>query len=338
MKRILFIFLQLFLIIKYFSLKKIINYTKIKFSYLLSFFKIITEYDTMPIFASFEPSNFCNLRCPQCPVGMGENRNRKAEMMDFDLFKNIFNELKNNLLYAIFYFQGEPLLNKKLAKMIAFSHENRVFTMISTNAQLLDNQTAHDLVEAGLDKIIISLDGASQQIYEQYRVGGVLEKAIEGIIFIEKWKKELQKRTPLLEIQCLLLSTTETQITKIQQLAKLLNADNIVFKTAQFYDFENGNPLMPTKEKFSRYKKNSDGKYMIKNKLRNRCARLWAGTVITADGKILPCCYDKNTDFSFGKFENKNFKEIFNGKAALNFRNEIIKNRRRFEICRNCTE
>jgi len=258
--------------------------------------------------------------------------------MNFDLFKNIFNELKINLLYAIFYFQGEPLINKNLAKMIAFAHENRVFTMISTNAQLLDNQTAHDLVKAGLDKIIISIDGATQEIYEQYRVGGSLANAIEGANFIEKWKKELKKRTPLVEIQCLLLSTTETQIAKIQQLAKSLNADNIVFKTAQFYDFENGNPLMPKNENFSRYRKNSNGKYVIKNKLRNRCARLWAGTVITADGKILPCCYDKNADFAFGKFEKNNFKEIFNANAARHFRKKILINRKQFEICRNCTE
>jgi len=344
MKKILFVFLQLFLIIKCFSLKKIINYLKIKLSYFLSFFKIMTKYDVMPVSASFEPSNFCNLRCPECPVGMRANKNQKSETMDFDLFKNIFNELKTNLLYAIFYFQGEPLTNKNLMKIIAFAHANRVFTMTSTNAQLLDNQTARELVESGLDKIIISIDGATQEIYEQYRVGGLIEKAINGVKFIEKWKSQLRKQTPLVEIQCLLLRTTETQIAQMKQLAKTLNADNIIFKTAQFYDFENGNPLMPKNEKFSRYCQNSDGKYVIKNKLRNRCPRLWEGAVITADGKILPCCYDKNADFVFGKFEKTNeteknhFKEIFNGKAARTFRKKILSNRKQFEICRNCTE
>lgn len=341
MKKILFVFLQLILIIKYFSLKKITNYLKIKLSYFLSFFKIITKYDMMPAFASFEPSNFCNLRCPECPVGMRTKQNPKGETMDFDLFKNIFNELKTNLLYAIFYFQGEPLTNRDLVKMIAFAHENRVFTMTSTNAQMLDNQTARELVEAGLDKIIISIDGATQEIYEQYRVGGLLERAINGIKFIEKWKKELYRKTPLVEIQCLLLRTTETQIAQMQQFAKTLNANNITFKTAQFYDFENGNPLMPKNKKFSRYRQDAEGKYLVKNKLHNHCLRLWEGAVITVDGKILPCCYDKNADFALGKFEKtekNHFKEIYNGKTARSFRKKILTNRKQFEICRNCTE
>ncbi|MCL2596189.1 MAG: radical SAM protein [Paludibacter sp.] len=295
----------------------------------------------MPVFASFEPSNFCNLQCPQCPVSMRTKQNFKGELMSFDLFKNIFNELKHNLLYAIFYFQGEPLINKNLTKMIAFAHKNKVFTMTSTNAQLLDNQTSRELVESGLDKIIISIDGATQESYEQYRIGGSLERAIEGVKFIQNWKKKLHSRTPLVEIQCLLLSTTEQQIFEMQQLTKTLNADKLIFKTAQFYDFENGNILMPKNEKLSRYCLNTDGKYMIKNKLHNRCLRLWAGTVITSDGKILPCCFDKNADFIFGEIgENSKvgFKEIFNGNIAHTFRKKIAENRKQFAMCRNCTE
>lgn len=341
MKNKKYVFVHFFLIIKYFSFKKIINYCKIRISYILSVVKIITKYDFMPAFAAFEPSNFCNLRCPQCPVSMREKLNFKGEIMDFDFFKNIFNELKHNLLYTIFYFQGEPLLNNNLIKMIAFAHKNKVFTMISTNAQLLDNKTSRQLVESGLDKIIISIDGATQATYEQYRIGGSLERAIEGAKFIHKWKKELHSCTPLVEIQCLLLSTTENQIADMQLLAKNLNADNLVFKTAQFYDFENGNILMPKNEKFCRYRKISEGKYVIKNKLPNHCLRLWSGTVITADGKILPCCYDKNADFVFGKInknEKINLKNIFNGKSSQNFRKNITENRKQFEICRNCEE
>lgn len=337
MKKILFALLQLFLMIKYFSLKKIINYLKVKLSYFLSIFKIMTKYETSPVFASFEPSNFCNLHCPQCPVGMQTKQNQKGETMNFNLFKDIFNELKINLLYAIFYFQGEPLTNKNLAQMIAFAHANHVFTMTSTNAQLLDNKFARELVESGLDKIIISIDGANQQTYEQYRVGGSLAKAIEGVNFIEKWKNQLHRKTPLVEIQCLLLRTTETQIDEIKQLAKTLNANNIIFKTAQFYNFENGNSLMPVDENLSRYR-HTNGKYVIKNKLHNRCSRLWTGTVITADGNILPCCYDKNADFTFGKFEKSNFKTVFKGQKAISFRKKILANRKQFEICRNCTE
>ncbi|MDR2824689.1 MAG: radical SAM protein [Prevotellaceae bacterium] len=292
----------------------------------------------MPAFASFEPSNFCNLRCPECPVGMHKNFNRKAETMSFDLFQNIFNEVKSTLLHAIFYFQGEPLLNKNLAQMVRFAHQNCVFTSTSTNAQFLDDEVARLLVEAKLDKLIISIDGSTQASYEQYRVGGSLTNAIEGVNSIAKWKKQLNSQTPFVEIQCLLLKSNETQRAEMQQLAYSLNADRLIFKTAQFYDFENGNPLMPSDEKNSRYKKSKNGKYLIKNKLRNRCHRLWAGVVFAADGQILPCCYDKNADFSFGFFEKDNFKAIWNGQKANILRKKVLENRRQFEMCRNCTE
>ncbi|MDR1653063.1 MAG: radical SAM protein [Prevotellaceae bacterium] len=310
---------------------------KIEISYFCSFFKIKTGYNLMPAFASFEPSNFCNLRCPECPVGMHKNLSRKSELMQFYLFKNIFKELMPTLLHAVFYFQGEPLLNKHFADMIRFAHRNHVFTSTSTNAQLLDNHTARLLVEAKLDKLIISIDGATQATYEQYRVGGSLEKAIQGAKYVHKWKKLLRRKSPFVEVQCLLLKSNQTQRAEIKRLAKSLHADRLVFKTAQFYDFQHGNPLMPDNENHCRYRKNNKGKYVIKNKLRNRCHRLWAGTVLTAGGEILPCCYDKNADFSFGFFRG-NFKAIWNGKKANDFRKKILENRRQFEMCRNCTE
>lgn len=68
-----------------------------------------------------------------------------------------------------------------------------------------------------------------------------------------------------------MVKPNEHQIEDVKKLAKEIGVDDVRFKTAQIYDYENGNFLMPTIDKYSRYKKNAQGKYEIKNSLDNHC-------------------------------------------------------------------
>jgi radical SAM protein with 4Fe4S-binding SPASM domain len=328
-----------FAILKYISAKKMWNYVKLSLSYLCSLCGKVTKFRVMPSFVSIEPVDYCNLRCPQCPVGMGIDKKQRGNQMSLDLFTHIVNEISETLFHIIFYFQGEPTLASSLPDMIQYAHSRNIFTSTSTNAQVLTDELAHELVQSGLDKLIISIDGATQEAYEAYRIGGKLEKAIAGVENIVKWKKTLNKATPFVEIQCLLLKSNENQIEEMKALAKRLGADRLVFKTAQFYNFENGNPLMPENEKHCRYRKDkTTGKYSIKNALHNRCWRLWTGAVIDAKGDILPCCYSKNGKFCFGNMEGNSFENTWNSEPVRRFRQKILNNRQQFEMCRNCTE
>jgi hypothetical protein len=78
-------------------------------------------------------------------------------------------------------------------------------------------------------------------------------------------------------------------------------------KTAQVYDYKNGNELIPENEQYSRYKKNSDGTYSIKNSLENNCWKLWHSCVITWDGKVVPCCFDKDAQYQLGDLQTHSF-------------------------------
>jgi radical SAM protein with 4Fe4S-binding SPASM domain len=324
---------------KYFSVKKLWNYLKLCVSYCYSRLGKVTKFALMPAFVSVEPVDYCNLRCPQCPVGLGVRKETRGNEMDFELFKRIIKETHKTLFHVIFYFQGEPTLSVSLLSMIKYAHNHRIFTSTSTNAQVLTNDLAKELVKSGLDKLIVSIDGTTQESYAAYRVGGKLEKAIAGVENIVKWKKNLSSKTPFVEIQCLLLQSNENERDAMKKLAKKLDADRLVFKTAQFYDFEKGNPLMPASEAESRYRKDeATGKYAIKNPLRNHCWRLWTGAVVNAKGDVLPCCYDKNNEFCFGNISKEYFEETWNGDLARSFRKKIIDNRKQFEMCRNCTE
>ena len=118
----------------------------------------------------------------------------------------------------------------------------------------------------------------------------------------------------------------------------LFRSDEVVFKTAQVYDFENGNPLIPENIKYSRYKKNCNGTYSIKNKLLNQCWRMWSSCVVTWDGIVVPCCFDKDAKHKLGDLKNQNFNELWESAKYQNFRQSILKSRKEIDICKNCSE
>lgn len=327
----------LFRILSYLNRKKIYSFIWLNVSYLLSRIGIHYFPDVRPWFVSVELAAFCNLRCPECPTGQRMLSRKGNDVFSEDLFRSFVDSNKEYLLHLILYFQGEPLLNKNLPKMIDYAHRAGIFTSISTNAQLINDQNAKTLVQSGLDKIIISIDGTTQEVYEQYRVGGKLEKAFDAIRSIIYQKKEHNSFSPVIELQMIVFSTNEHQIDEMRAIGKKLGVDRVVFKTAQLYDFENGHELLPSNDKYARYRKLSNGRLIIKNKLHNHCWRLWNGAVINVKGQVLPCCYDKDSEHSFGNIQDDDFNTIWQNKKASGFRASILQNRKQYAMCRNCT-
>lgn len=227
-----------------------------------------------PFSISLEPTTSCNLRCPECPSGLRAFTRPKG-MLDKDFFTKTIDELQSKLFYLIFYFQGEPYLNPDFLDMVRYAADKKIYTATSTNAHYLTDENAKRTVESGLDRLIISLDGTTQEVYTQYRIGGNIEKVLEGTRNIVKWKKKLNSKTPYIFFQFLVVKPNEHQIEDVKKLAKEIGVDDVRFKTAQIYDYENGNPLITTIDKYSRYKKQADGTYTIKNKLSNSCWKLW---------------------------------------------------------------
>ncbi|MEI6754643.1 MAG: radical SAM/SPASM domain-containing protein [Paludibacter sp.] len=327
----------LFVITRYLTLRKVSNLISISISYLLSVFKIEKHKDCLPFFLSVEATNFCNLHCPECPVGIRQITKSEMKSVDTELFKRLIDELKPTLTHLILYFQGEPLLNKHLHELIEYAHTARIFTSTSTNGQLLTKDNARLLVLSGLDKLIVSVDGTTQETYEKYRIGGKLIKAIEGIRHINYWKEELDSVTPMVEIQFLVLKSNEHQMKEMRKLSKDLKADRLAFKTAQLYNFENGSDRMTSFDRYSRYKRKKDETFKLKGNQPNRCFRLWSGGVVNAKGEVLPCCYDKMSEYSFGNIAYKGYSICRHSHKASDFRNKILQNRKQVEICRNCT-
>ena len=292
----------------------------------------------LPISISFEPTTSCNLRCPECPSGLREF-SRPTGMLQSSFFEQTIDEIHKELLYLVFYFQGEPYLNPDFLKMVKYAHQKGIYTATSTNAHYLTEEKAKATVESGLDRLIISIDGTTQDVYQQYRVGGHLNKVIEGAKNIIKWKKELNSKTPFVFFQFLVVKPNEHQIEEIKKLGEEIGVDQVRFKTAQVYDYENDpNQLIPENNKYSRYKKDKQGKMNVKNGLSNHCWRLSSSNVITWDGLVVPCCFDKDAMHHLGNLKNQSFKQVWQNENYKQFRNELMTSRKNIDICANCSE
>jgi radical SAM protein with 4Fe4S-binding SPASM domain len=291
-----------------------------------------------PVSISFEPTTSCNLRCPECPSGL-RAFSRPTGMLQQDFFRRTIDEIHQELLYLIFYFQGEPYLNPDFLEMVKYAGSKGIYTATSTNAHYLTNENARKTVESGLDRLIISIDGTTQDVYKQYRVGGNLEKVLEGARNIVKWKKELNSKKPFVFFQFLVVKPNEHQIEDVKKLAKEIGVDQVRFKTAQIYDYEiDPNNLITSIDKYSRYKKNDAGEYVAKNKLANRCWKMQHANVITWDGLVVPCCFDKDAMHQLGNLKNQSFKEIWHNENYRQFRTQLLNSRKNIDICANCSE
>ena len=319
------------------SFRKLSNAAQLYFSYYKSRLFPKTSQAGLPVSLSFEPTTSCNLRCPECPSGL-RSFTRPTGMLSSGLFKKTIEELQDTLMYLLLYFQGEPYLHPEFLELVKFASDKGIYTATSTNAHYLSSDQARKTVESGLDRLVISIDGTTQETYQSYRVGGKLEKVTEGTKNMIYWKKELKSATPHLIFQFLVVKPNEHQIQEVQELAKELGVDEVLFKTAQIYDFENGSSLIPTKERYSRYRQLPNGKWAVKNKLENHCWKMWHSSVVTWDGRVVPCCFDKDATHQMGNLQTNSFKEIWNSKAYNSFRSAVLKGRKNIDICRNCTE
>lgn len=317
--------------------KRAWNAAQVWSSYQMSRITRVPRISGLPISISIEPTTSCNLRCPECPSGL-RSFTRPTGMLREELFRQVIDELSGKLTYLTFYFQGEPYLHSGFLDMVGYASSKGVYTATSTNAHFLDEENARKTISSGLDRLIISLDGTTQDAYASYRVGGTLDKVLEGTRTILRLRKKMRSRTPHVVFQFLVVKPNEHQVASVYALAKELGVDRVALKTAQIYDYQGGSPLIPDNDRYARYRKNPDGTYSIKNQLLNHCWKMWHSCVITWDGKVVPCCFDKDARHVMGDLSQQSFREIWNSPGYDAFRASLLRSRSEIEMCRNCTE
>jgi len=290
-----------------------------------------------PFSLSIEPTTACNLSCPECPSGL-KQFTRPTGKLDLSLHKRMLAQVAKSVFYINYYFQGEPFLHPQFLELIKEAKKNKIYTATSTNAHFIDAKKAEEIVHSGLDRLIISIDGMTQETYENYRIDGELKKVIEGTERLVEAKKELNSKTPHLIFQFLVVKPNEHEVPQIFELGKTMGIDEVRIKSAQLYDYQKGNPLMPENEQYSRYKLQPNGTYKLKYKTGNHCWRMWSSSVLTFDGKVVPCCFDKDAQHILGSVEENEFKNIWKNNKYSSFRKAVLADRNKIDICKNCSE
>jgi radical SAM protein with 4Fe4S-binding SPASM domain len=286
----------------------------------------------MPATVGIELTNICNLRCPECLSGSGSMKRDRGFMKE-ELFNKIISETGDYLLNINLYFQGEPMMHPGFFSFVKSAVKTNV--TVSTNGHFLDERINHELAVSGIKRLIISLDGMSKETYTKYRVNGDFDKVIRGI---RDLSEELLKTKSSLkiEIQFLVNRFNESQISEAKKLAEDVKA-SIRLKSMQVINPEQAESWMPEEEKFRRYRKDGSGKYKRKKTSYRSCFRLWMNPVVTWNGKVVPCCFDKECDHVMGDLNESTFRDIWHGEKFRKFREMVLNNREMIEICNNCT-
>lgn len=312
-------------------IQKYLNASGVAFSWLISSVIKRPIVLGMPYSVGVELTNRCNLSCPECASGAGK-LTRPSGFMSEELFRKVVSELGKYMINTMFYFQGESMLHPRFFDFLGMAGGMGV--IISTNGHYLGKENVQELVRSGASRIIVSLDGISEASYTAYRKGGDVERVKEGILLLGR-EAAAFRGSPEIIIQALVNRYNQHEISGIKAFGARAGA-RVKLKSMQLFNPVTEGSFLPSGNKYRRYRSHGNATVM-KGRLSNRCLRLWTNPVITWDGRVVPCCFDKNADYEMGNLNNSSFRDIWNGGTYREFRMKVLSDRAAIEICRNCT-
>lgn len=278
-----------------------------------------------PYFIKVEPSPFCHLRCPGCLHGNHPEMNRvfnKSCMMSFDQFAAVIEPLKKVLLGVSLSVRGEPLINPHTLKMVKFCHENNIGTTFPTNFSLrFKDEEFDEMVASGLDHLMISIDGITQEVYSQYRVGGNLELVLSNAEKLIRAKRGLKSKTPSIEFKFIIFDHNRHQAEEAEKLANRIGFDKFSLVAAN-----------RSEERLNASRQIAD----VNRRKRKACYWPWNNLVVFWDGSTAPCC----TRYFPMDHIGKRFEALWNGEKYQSLRklfsSESGESEFGYEMCSDC--
>ena len=276
------------------TLKRLLNLYLVRFQRMRAHEKLLGY----PLMLTIEAANVCNLACPGCFTGVGD-MSRKRAHFPMPLYERIMDELGDYLFQVELHNWGEPLLNKNIPDLIRIATDKGVGTTISTNFSFpFNEERAEALVASGLTTLGVSLDGASQETYEQYRVNGNLDKALENVRRINEAKRKLGSSTPRLIWEFHVFGHNVDDIDRAKEMA--VDFDMEIDVSKGWVVGEEWDPDGPFK--------------FFQAPWVDGCEFLWQRAVIQIDAGVAPCCGTFFREDDFATVENQSFKEAWNSR------------------------
>lgn len=292
-----------------------------------------------PVIAQVEPANICNLKCTLC-VTSSVTGSRPATIMPFSTFKKFIDDVGDYLLLIILWNWGEPFLNPEITEMIEYATKKGILVHTSTNGNVVfDDAMAEKIVDSGLTSIVFAMDGATQETYEKYRVGGDLERIKENIRTLVRTKKKKNSHFPQITLRFVAMRQNEEEWREVEKYAHELGVDLFSIKSVDMPD-SRGEHLdtlyRPENEDFRRYDYEKDS--FIRKKKKFVCMRPWKRITLDAMGEVISCEYDYKNLYSWGNIKEKNnVMDAWKSKEGNLFRKKFNKGHNSFEHCVICT-
>jgi radical SAM protein with 4Fe4S-binding SPASM domain len=285
-----------------------------------------------PSTASIEPiSNVCQLKCPLCPTGLGR-LNYDRSIMSLETFKFVLGKMPFVRTIDL-YKSGEPFLNPDIFAMVKYAAAQQIEVIISTNFSFSrPDGFFEDIVNSGLWKLVISLDGASQESYSQYRIGGNYELVMSNIIKLIEAKKRLRSRTPEIVWQFLVNRFNEHEIPAAEKIAdnlKILLHIMPMDLDDELPDFQPEGTIqerkaywLPADKKYICDRYQGEHRYPL---FPGICTQLFNRVIITADGKVFPCCWAWDRKSVVGDLLTESFEDIWYNQKYISSRSRFLK-------------
>jgi radical SAM protein with 4Fe4S-binding SPASM domain len=302
------------------------------FSYTVKRYAGISINPPLPAAISVELSSLCNLACPECVTGAGLLK-RKNKFIDILLAEKISEELGRYTISAWLYSQGEPMLHPLFFDIAKLFRNMR--PVISTNGHFLNEENCHLLAVSGLKKIIIPYDGVTPHTYNIYRIGGDHARVTRGIRTLAEIIKKDRSRLRI-ELQFLLHRHNEHEVSEATAFARSVNA-GFRIKSMQVLDPERAEEWMPSDSRMARYT-SSQGEWKAAGSPPAGCMRMWTTAVITVDGDVVPCCFDKYAQHVMGNINDQTFSAIWYSDKYKTFRTAVVRDRSSVDICTRCPQ
>ena len=268
-----------------------------------------------PLHLDIESTNRCNLRCEYC------TRNEMTDPLgdlDFDLFKKIIIEGEQWGLASIkLNRRGEPLLHPRLPEMVYFAKEHGVLDVqFNTNAMLLTEAKAKELIEAGLDRIIFSLDGVDKSSFEQMRPGASYDTVVKNIQGFVAIRNSFDRQTPLTRIQ---MTVSHDNVNQVPEYIAMWQ--DVVNKIGFNLRRE---PMPAVGEKKGRGEQYA-------------CPQLWQRMAIYCDGDVIMCCGDWHKRYRLGNAKYDSLHTIWRSQEFDHVRNiHVSGHPADFFLCKDC--
>lgn len=297
---------------RYLSFKKNLNLINAYWNY----YRRTSVISNYPIQAFIEPTTNCNLHCPACPTGLRLS-DRHRGTLTLEKFKILIDEIGDYLFILHMYNWGEPTLHLKFPEMIKYASDKGIFIITSSNFSVkLSDEYVRKIVYSGLDVLLLSIDGITQETYSRYRKGGNLNIVLENLKKLHDIKIETSVKTPVIIWKFHVFKHNEHEIEDLKNIYKILGADELI--TTRAYvpnDSEEiqatTNPLYPP---ISTYKPQT-----------KTCSQLYCTFVHNPDGLVSPCCGLSSVNLDFSIYKNGVLKTMNTNKfinARMFFKNQ----------------